>query len=169
MVDRKILVGESSGVREGRSGVDLDSTLGFAAVAGLLIALIGLIDLSLAWFPNGNGDLGWQFATLALVPNAFPTLALGLVVAAAAAGGRSDGASLRFVMVVANALAGVGVLALTVWFVAVYRQASPGMESAVLGGARKALARSLVFGVGFGAMHLVSAIWLARRPRLGSA
>lgn len=156
-------------MRESRSAIDLDSTLGFATLTGLLIAAIGLIDLSLAWFPNGTGDLGWQFATLALVPNAFPTLALGLVVAAAAAGGRSDGPALRWVVVAANGLAAVAVLGLTAWFVSVYRQVSPGMEPAVLDGARKALARSLVFGVGFGVMHLVSAIWLARRPRLGRA
>lgn len=169
MGERQIIVGQpGGGGAEARAewSAGVEAALKFAAWAGLLLALIGLFDLALVWYPLGLGDTARQFATLATVPTAFPTVALGLVGGAIAAGAAVTGGAARGFLLLGNAVVGLAVLALTVWFIVVYREAAVGMEPMVLSGARKALARALVFGLAFGALHLGAAWWLRGRvPR----
>lgn len=168
MADRQLLVGQPETITQHErlsSGFEVDSTLGFIGIAGLLVAAVGLLDLALVWYPLGLGNAAWQFGTLATVPTAFPTVALGLVGAAAAVGARTEGKWLRWSVLLGNGVAGVAVFGLTAWFVAIYGDISPSMEPPVLAGARKALVRSLVYGVAFGGLHLAAMVWLLRRTR----
>ncbi len=46
---------------------------------GLVFAIIGGMDILLAWYPADFGNMEWKFATVTTTLNSFPLLSLGLI------------------------------------------------------------------------------------------
>jgi hypothetical protein len=46
---------------------------------GLVFALVGGMDILLAWYPADFGNMEWKFATVTTTLNSFPLFSLGLI------------------------------------------------------------------------------------------
>jgi hypothetical protein len=46
---------------------------------GLVFALVGSMDIALAWYPPNFGDMEWKFATVTTTLNSFPLFTMGLI------------------------------------------------------------------------------------------
>jgi len=55
---------------------------------GLVFAVVGGLDLLLAWYPTSFGSAEWKFATVTTTMMSFPLFSLGLVLLAGSAMGR---------------------------------------------------------------------------------
>jgi len=58
---------------------------GLLGIAGVALALAGLLDVVLAWYPLGIGNPEWEFGTISGTLNSLPLLMVGLVVMLASA------------------------------------------------------------------------------------
>lgn len=80
MTSPRILVREDAkGARKG--WVDPAPELGWYLLGGLgfVFALVGVIDLLLAWYPTNFGDMEWKFATVTTTLGSLPLFSMGLV------------------------------------------------------------------------------------------
>jgi hypothetical protein len=46
---------------------------------GLVFAVVGGLDILLAWYPTNFGDIEWKFATVTATLSSFPLLSMGIV------------------------------------------------------------------------------------------
>ncbi len=90
MTSPRILVREDGKNRARSSGVDAAPELGWYLLGGLglVFALVGGLDILLAWYPASFGNSEWKFATVTTTLMSFPLFALGLVLLTGSAMGR---------------------------------------------------------------------------------
>ena len=81
MTAPRILVREESKSRQKGGGVEPAPELGWYLLGGLglVFALVGGIDILLAWYPANFGDMEWKFGTVTTTLNSFPLLSMGLI------------------------------------------------------------------------------------------
>jgi hypothetical protein len=75
----RILVREDAKTRH--KGAEPAPELGWYLLGGLglVFALVGGIDILLAWYPSDFGSAEWKFGTVTATLNSFPLLSLGLI------------------------------------------------------------------------------------------
>jgi hypothetical protein len=75
----RILVRED--VRTKHKGAEPAPELGWYLLGGLglVFALVGGIDILLAWYPTNFGNIEWKFGTVTATLNSFPLFSMGLL------------------------------------------------------------------------------------------
>jgi hypothetical protein len=78
----RILVREDAKTRH--KGAEPAPDLGWYLLGGLglVFALVGGLDILLAWYPPDMGNAEWKFGTVTATLNSFPLLTLGLILLA---------------------------------------------------------------------------------------
>ena len=79
MTAPRILVREDSKNRP--KGAEPAPELGWYLLGGLglVFALVGGLDILLAWYPPNFGDMEWKFGTVTTTLNSFPLFSMGLI------------------------------------------------------------------------------------------
>ncbi len=136
---------------------------------GLLLAVIGLVDVALYAYPTAFSSPEWEFGTAAAMVSSLPLPTIGfaaLLAWALARGGRASRIVLALCLLLV-ALAVAGIYTLFVLNVPLALKAASGPQGPVL---IRALVRTTVMAVGFGLGYLVSGISLLRTlsPRKGT-
>jgi len=129
---------------------------------GLLLAVIGLTDVALYWYPLAFGSPEWEFGTVASAFGALPLATIGL---AAVVGAVLVNPS-RVAMIVT-----AGVLLLLATFIAgafvMFLSNMPMALSAADGpqgpAIQRGIVRTVVKGLGFGSAYAVAGMMLLRR------
>lgn len=90
MTAPRILVREDAKNRARAGGAEPAPELGWYLLGGLglVFAVVGGLDLLLAWYPTSFGSAEWKFATVTTTMMSFPLFSLGLVLLAGSAMGR---------------------------------------------------------------------------------
>jgi cellobiose-specific phosphotransferase system component IIC len=121
---------------------------------GLAFAIIGSVDLTLAWFPSAFGSAEWEFGTIGASLNGLPLPALGLMLVLASGIARGSrwqvrAAAIAFVVLVV-ALIGVALVYVTVVPVALADVTNGAVRTGLLKSIVKALVLVAVYPVLFG-------------------
>lgn len=130
---------------------------------GAVLAIIGAVDIALAWYPFAFGNPEWEFGTVTTTLDGMPVLALGLALALGSAlflGKRILGRAVAVVFaVVGVALLGMALLYLTTLPIA-WRSVS---ETLLQQGLLKAITKTMVQAVLYPAVFLGIAVQGWRR------
>jgi hypothetical protein len=123
---------------------------------GLLLALIGLADVALRWYPLGVGSPEWEFATISGSLGSLPLATMGLAAMLAsflARGVRAGIITLAIVLLVLALLVGAAYTLFVLDIPLALRAPAPASLAV-----RQAIARTSVMGLGFGVGYLAAAI-----------
>ncbi len=125
--------------------------------AGLTFAVVGGLDVALAWYPLGLGNAEWEFGTVTASLNGLPlfTMGMALLLGAAVARGRRGGVRLVAAAFVVVAVAIV--LAALLWAtnvpLALHSVADPAVATGLKKAIVKTCAQAIAYPVGF--------VWIA--------
>jgi hypothetical protein len=144
--------------------VDNASGWKYLFLVGAGITIVGLIDLSLLFFPARFANLDWEFGTISGLFDAMPlmTLGIGLMSAAAVANGWTG--TRRLVVVLALVMTVVVALLGTIFALdvpAVLKAVEPGMRPSIKRASLKTGLMSLTYFV----LYLALGVWTWRRLR----
>lgn len=100
MTAPRILVREETKTRQ--KGAEPAPELGWYLLGGLglVFALVGGLDILLAWYPPDFGSAEWKFGTVTATLNSFPLLSLGLILLTVAGLARGRPGIVRTMLVV---------------------------------------------------------------------
>lgn len=148
----------------GRSGARSGGAeRGWKAVGwfGALLAVIGLSDVALYWYPFAFASEEWQFATVAAAFSALPLATIGL---AAVVGALLVVQARNTMIVTASFLLVLALLvAASYWmFMTNLPMALQAAEGAQGPAIHRGIVRTTIKGVGFGSAYLVAAIMMFR-------
>lgn len=132
---------------------------------GLALAILGLFDISLSWFPAAFGNWQWEFGTIASTVAALPLTSIGFGCVLASALARGSRRVLRTVAIVLG-LIGLAVLCTLVLFyldVPLALRASGETPAAL--GVKKAIVKTSALGLGFAAVYLTGSALAWRHGR----
>ena len=140
---------------------------------GVLLAVIGWIDIALHWYPLVSGSPEWEFGTIAATFAGLPLPTMGVIAALAAAMARAVKVNVTVLTVVQGLivlfLAGCMIVFLLDIPLALRAVAAPGVPVQAVTEMKRTIVRALVMGVGFGAVYLygtiVSTRFLLRRVK----
>ena len=158
MTAPRILVREDAKSRA-RAGAEPAPELGWYLLGGLglVFALVGGLDILLAWYPSSFGSSDWKFSTVTTTLMYFPLFSLGLVLLTGSAMGRGRKWLMRtmaiVLLVVAVVLLGCAMLYLpqiSIALAAVQPTLKMGLERAIL----KTIVQLI--------MYSVVLVWIAR-------
>lgn len=124
---------------------------------GVVLALAGLTDISLAFYPPNLGSAPWRFTTFVSVMNGLPVLSLGLLtilMAGIAVGSRT----VVRIGTIANAVLLVGLVLALIGIATSAGATMAEVPAEVRVGIRKAMAKGVAFGVIFGLAHALGAV-----------
>lgn len=79
MTAPRILVREEAKARSREADPSPDLGWYLLGGLGLVFALVGGMDILLAWYPTNFGDLEWKFGTVTTTLNSFPLFSMGLI------------------------------------------------------------------------------------------
>jgi hypothetical protein len=126
---------------------------------GVLLAVVGGVDIALTWVPLAFGNPEWEFGTLTATFDSLPvlTLGLGLVLAATYDTGAARVRRLIRILfgVIAVALIAAGVLYLTLLPMALRALSDPAVQI----GLYRAIVKTAIQGVAYPTLYL----WIALR------
>lgn len=140
---------------------------------GLLLAVIGGIDILLHWYPAAFKSPEWEFGTVATTFASLPLPTMGLVAILASALARAARPNLAAIAVVLSLLSlFVGIALLMFLFdvpLALRAATAPGVPPEAATEMKRTVVRTLAMGVGFGIVYVygtvVSVRFLLRRVR----
>ena len=134
---------------------------------GLAFALIGSVDLVLAWFPSAFGSAEWEFGTIGASLNGLPLPALGLMLVLASGMARASRWQVRSVSIAFVALVLVliafGLIYVTVIPVALAEVTNGAVRTGLLKSVVKALVLLALYPVLFGWAGYRGFRWLSAR------
>lgn len=124
---------------------------------GLLLAVIGLADVVMHWFPPAFHSPEWEFATVAMSLGSLPLLTMGLaaMLGSVLARGSRPGILAVSIVLLLLAVAVAAAYGLFLMDVPLALRASKSPAGLTI---RKAIVRTSVMGIGFGAGYLIAAI-----------
>ncbi len=131
---------------------------------GLVLALLGLGDIALAWYPLDLGNPQWEFGTVAATFQGLPIVAIGLaglLGAGLAQGKRRLVATLVAVLLCSSVL----LLAASVLFLLDVPLAVQATQSVARLAIKKAVVKTLMLGWGFAATFAAGAVAAWRQLR----
>jgi hypothetical protein len=141
-----------------RTRRDIDPAMGWTALLVLAVALVlvSTTDLGLAVYPFNFGNTEWRFTVLASVANGLPMLTLGAVLTLIVVLPRSAGWSVAALLL--NAVVLVAIAAAAVGFLTATGAAFAKAPAEVHLGLEKAVVKSTILFVVFGAAHAVALV-----------
>jgi hypothetical protein len=150
-------IGEKTEVRP-RTGTS-DSAWSVLGGIGVVLALVGGVDLLLLWYPLGLGNPEWEFGTVTASLDGMPVLALGLALTLAAAlrsrtRWASRGVAIAF-GVLGVVLVGADLLYVTTLPMALRMAADPSVAIGLYRAVAKTAVQGLAYPVAF--------LWIASR------
>lgn len=113
---------------------------------GLVFLVIGLLDLSLGWYPARFGNPEWEFGTIARTFDSLPITVLGLALTLAGSAARGIGWAIRATALVAVLLAVALLAALVVYALDVPLALRVVTDPLARMGLKRAVAKALVQG-----------------------
>ena len=129
---------------------------------GVLLAVIGGIDILLHWYPAHFKSPEWEFGTVATTFASLPLPTMGLVAVLASALARAVRPHLVAMAVVLGLLAlFVGVALLMFLFdvpLALRATTAPGVPPEAITEMKRTIVRTLAMGVGFGIVYVYGAV-----------
>lgn len=129
---------------------------------GVLLAVIGGIDIVLHWYPAHFRSPEWEFGTVATTLASLPLPTMGLVAVLASALARAVKPNLAAMSVVLTALALFVVACLLVFLLdvplAMRAVAQPGVPPDAVTEMKRTVVRTLAMGVGFGIVYVYGAV-----------
>jgi hypothetical protein len=158
MPEQKVLVGEDTGKRRSRAlPPDTEAAWKWVGWLGAVLAVVGLADFLLAWYPLNLGSPEWEFATVAQTFSGLPLVSIGLagLLGAGLALGKRWLIIGTGLLLVAGAAVLLLALALFLLDVPLALSASEGLART---GIKKAVIKTLMLGVVFGGAYLVAGI-----------
>lgn len=136
---------------------DADSAWRWIGAFGLVLAVVGLADFALAWYPMSFGTPEWEFATVTASYSGLPLPTMGLTALIASAIARG----VRWQIL----LVSVGLLVLALFLIGGYLLflttvpvALGAVEGVPLIGIRKAIVKTSLLAIAFGGTYLTAAI-----------
>ncbi len=161
MPERQVLVQEGAKKRDRVLAPDIGTAWRWIGWFGLVLAVVGLADFALAWYPMNWGSPEWEFGTVTASYSGLPLPTMGLLALIASAVARG----MRWqIVVLAVGLLGFALL-LYVGF-AVFLTTVPMALGAVEGvpqlGIKKAIVKTTVLALAFPGSYVVAG-WLALR------
>ncbi len=136
---------------------------------GFLLAVIGIGDALVNWYPMGWGSPEWEFGTISTTFGALPLVTMGLAALLGSVLARGSRSGIIAVSIFVL-LAGLTLLALYVLFLTdVPLALKATARSAARLAIRRGIVRTTILGVGFGFGYLVAAMLslLSLRRRAG--
>jgi len=132
-----------------------------------VFALLGLGDIVLVWVPLHFNSWQWEFGTIAASVSALPLASVGLacLLASLLARGRPWALKTIAILAVLSALIVLACLSLFATDVPLALRAAQGPAAT---GIRKGIVKTLVLGIGFGALYVAAALtaWRHSRERM---
>ena len=171
MAAPQILVAEPSRRRESFHVRDASASAAigwsFLGWVGLAFALVGFLDIALAFFPSAFGNAEWEFGTISATLNGLPLPALGLAMLLASGvvqGSRAKTyGAIGMLAVLTLLLAGAAFLYITVVPVALRDVTNEAVRTGLLKSVAKALALLVLYPTLF--VCIAVAGWRAARQR----
>lgn len=129
---------------------------------GLLLAVIGLGDVLVNWYPLGLGSPEWEFATIGASFGLLPVVTMGLaaLLGSFLARGVRWGIVTMVVVLILFAIALLGAYVVFLTDVPLALRASA--RTAVAVGVRRGIARTSLMGIGFSVGYLAAAMFSLR-------
>lgn len=133
---------------------------------GLLLAIVGLGDFAIAWYPLNLGSPEWEFGTVSATFAGLPLVTMGI--AALLGSGLARGTK-WLVLVVAWAMLGLGLLigAMYLIFLLDVPMALRTVEGVAEVGIKKAIVKTSLLGVSFGVAYLGIAVAVLKHVSSG--
>ena len=129
---------------------------------GVLLAVIGGIDILLHWYPASFRSPEWEFGTVATTFASLPLPTMGLVAVLASALARAVTPNLVAMSVVLGLLSLFVTVALLMFVLdvplALRAASAPGVPPQALTEMKRTIVRTLVMGVGFGVVYVYGAV-----------
>lgn len=153
------------GEGSGTVGQDVRSAWVVLQVLGVALAIVGLTDVALLWFPARWASVDWEFGTVSAAIDGLPlaTIGLGLVSTGAVARGKRGALA---VLALVLGLMVLAVIALLLVFAldvpVVLRAVDPQLRMTV----RKAMLKTGSMAVVYVALYLTLGVWVVRRFRV---
>lgn len=126
---------------------------------GLVFVLMGLLDISLGWYPVAFGNPEWEFGTISGSLNAFALPMMGMYMIGASAVARGARRTAKVTALFMGLLAGT-LFALTIIFLTVIPMAANGVRGNALLvlGMQKAIAKAIGLLVSYGLLLIFGAV-----------
>ena len=153
----------STTVRQRPSGIE-GSAWRWVGWFGLVLAVAGLGDFFLTWFPLQFGSPEWEFGTIAAAFSGLPLVTMGFAAMLGAASARRIRWQLTGMGATLTAL-GVVLIGALVVFLLVVPVALAAVEGPARLGVIKAIVRTTMLGVLFSATYLVAGIGALRQAK----
>jgi len=135
---------------------------------GLVLAIVGLWDFALTWYPMNWGSLEWEFATVAASYSGLPLPTMGLAALTASAIAR--GVQWQVILLSVGLLAfAIALLLGFLLFLTTVPIALQSVEGFALLGMKKAVAKTTMLAVMFPSSYLVAGIVGLRHLHLSKA
>lgn len=147
------------------TGQDVRSAWMVLMVLGTALAIVGLTDVALLWFPARWASVDWEFGTVSAAIDGMPlaTIGLGLAGTGAIARGRRSSLTVLAVVIGLMLLALVGLTLIFALDVpVVLRAVDPQLRQTV----RKAMVKTGSMALVYVALYLTLGVWVVRRFRV---
>jgi cellobiose-specific phosphotransferase system component IIC len=123
---------------------DADAVWPLLGSIGLAFALVGVVDITLAWFPSAFGSAAWEFGTIGATLNGLPLPALGLMLVLAGGMARASRWQVRAASIAFTVLT-IAIVAVALIYVTVVPVALADVTNgAVRTGLMKSIIKALV-------------------------
>ncbi len=129
---------------------------------GVLLAVIGFVDIALHWYPPAFRSPEWEFGTVATTLGSLPLPTMGLLAVLASALARAVKTNLVAISVVLGLLAAFVAAAMLMFLldvpVALRAVSAPGVPPQAATEIKQTIVRTLTMGLGFGLVYLYGAV-----------
>jgi len=157
MTEPRVLARDESRKSAGRIAPDTRTAWKWIGWLGLVLAVVGLWDFGLTWYPLNFGTAEWEFATVTASYSGLPLPSMGLVALAASAvarGARWQVALLSILLVALGVILLLGLLL----FLTTVPIALRAVDGTALIGIKKAVAKTVMLAVMFPGAYIVAGI-----------
>jgi len=168
MTKPRVLVSEEGKKAAGPIAPDTKTAWKWIGWFGLVLAIVGLWDFALTWYPMNWGSLEWEFATVAASYSGLPLPTMGLIALMASAIAR--GVRWQIVLMSVGLIAfAITLLIGFILFLTTAPIALRSVEGVALVGIKKVIAKTTMLAVMFPTAYLVAGIVGLRHLRRSKA
>ena len=147
-----------------RAQVGAEMAWGVWALVGWALAIVGLADITLLYFPARLASVDWEFGTIAGTIDGMPLLTIGFGAVTAATAARGRRGWLRAVSVL-QLLVVLALLTLLAVFASDVPVALRAVEPALRPTLLKAIVKTLLMGSVYVVLYLSLGVWTWRRSK----
>ena len=162
MAESKVLVRDEGKKPRPVTPPDTASAWRWIGAFGLVLAIVGLGDFVLAWYPSNFGAPEWEFATVTASYSGLPLPTMGLTALIASAIARGVRWQIRLLSV-GLVLFAVALIAGFMLFLTTVPVALGAVQGVPLLGIKKAVAKTTLLAIAFPGVYLVAGVVGLRR------